>query len=374
MWLYQDNLDKEAKMNTVNARLYQKLPHKAVRCNLCEHHCEIGNWEMGFCKTRQNQDGVLKSLVYGAAALHTLMPVETQKLYHFLPGTQTYALSTPGCNFRCWWCSKIETARPSMQQLKSISRLGPETIVKEAVRKGVRSISYSYTEPTVFFEYALDTAKLARRAGLANNIQTNGYMTPQMLAEFTPYLDAASVDLKTFRKKIFFSDKTVNLKTILRNVTALKKAGIWVEINTLIVNGLNDEPEDIQNMARFIVRELGPETPWHIDRLMPKMAFSHLPAGDREHILAARQTGRAEGIQYIYIERLLGEYDTNCHACGELLIKRTGSSTRIFYTPEGKCPCCRADLVGKLGDEIRPVTIDLYRPARYKQLIQELHR
>jgi pyruvate formate lyase activating enzyme len=334
-------------MSKIEASYYQKLPGRAVQCNLCEHRCQIEIGETGFCRTRQNENGTLMALNYGINTLEGPAPVESQHLYHFQPGSSTYMVSTPGCNFRCWWCA--ETQLVSVLPKSSASRqasTSPETLVGRAVEGGCSSIAYTTTEPTVFFEYALDTARLAYWAGLANLFITNGYITPEALSEILPYLDAALVDLKTFRQRIFFGNRVVRLEAILDNLIAMKRAGIWVEVSTLLISGVNEEQAVFKEVAAFIADELGPETPWHINRLQPRMNASRLSGETRRMLNQARETGYQEGLQHVYIERISGKYDTDCSLCGQKLIRRAAGQVELLLEEDGSCPHCGHRLEG----------------------------
>jgi pyruvate formate lyase activating enzyme len=323
------------------AKFYQKLPGKAVVCDLCEHHCRIEKDETGFCRARLNQNGILKTLVYGMPVLHKPEPIESQHLYHFYPGTKTYSVGTPGCNFRCWWCSQWNTIQmPASKILASVDKIEPAGIVGAAKINGCHSIAYTFSEPTVFFEYAYDIARLAKKAGLKNILVTNGYMSSKMLEAFLPYLDAASLDLKTYRKKTYFSNKTIERSVLLDNLRSMKKAGLWVEVSTLLLPGVNDQPAELGDIAAQIASTAGVQTPWHINRLYPWDPARQAPEGI-ESLELARQLGKDAGLQHIYLERLPGAYNTFCQTCGKLLVERSGTQVMTFYAPDGVCPKCR---------------------------------
>jgi pyruvate formate lyase activating enzyme len=339
-------------MYSREANLYQKLPDKGVRCSLCQHRCIIENGEIGFCRARENQNGILKTLVYGYAVVHKQTPVEKHNLYHFYPGSKTYAIGTPGCNFRCWWCTESQVVRmPAPWVLSGIEEISPAGIISAAKTNGSQSITFTYTEPTVFFEYAYDISRLAKRTGLKTILATNGFMSPEMLDAFLPYLNAASIDLKTFRKKTHFSDKKVHLKVILENVKRMKEAGIWVEINTLLIAGVNEDPVELRELAKFIYSELGPETPMHIDRLFPTWDLSRRPPEELESLRKAKEIGVEEGLKHIYIERLAGEYHTRCSECGEIAIERSGIHIKKHLSIDGECQNCWTLLAGVFEGE-----------------------
>jgi pyruvate formate lyase activating enzyme len=344
------------------ANLYQKLSGKSVRCDLCEHRCVIENGEAGFCRARQNQNGVLKTLVYGYAILHKQTPIEKHNLYHYYPDTKTYAVGTPGCNFRCWWCASWRVARlPAPRFLEKVEEISPARIVNAAKMNGSRSITYTYTEPTVFFEYAYDVSRLARRKGLKNILTTNGFMSREMLEAFLPYLDAASVDLKTLRNKIYFLDREVHLKVILDNLKVLKAAGIWLEVSSMLIEGVNEDPLQLGEIARFIATELSPETPWHINHLYQPRDLHQRPAEQLESLRKAKQIGLSEGLKHVYITDLEGEDDTQCRVCGQVLIQRRGSQQLTLLNRNGECPRCWTQLAGVFEGEKNPMALVKYK-------------
>jgi pyruvate formate lyase activating enzyme len=346
------------------AKLYEKLPGKAVRCDLCEHHCVIENGERGFCRARENRNGILNTLVYGYAVMHKQTPVEKQNFYHFYPGSRTFTVGAPGCNFRCWWCSEWRVARvPSPRKLSSIEEISPAGIIGLAKTNSSHSITYAYTEPSVFFEYAYDIAKLAKRTGLKNLLVSNGFMSQDMLHEFLPYLNAVNIDLKTFRKKTFFSNKKISLDVMIDNLKMIKSAGVWLEISTLLISGVNEDPVQIRGLARLISQELGAETPLHINRLFPTWDLTSRPSNELEGLRRAKEIGLEEGLKYIYIERILGEYNTLCPECGQILIKRNGCQIESHLSPDGACLSCLSPLDGVFPGEKKRKSLVQYKKA-----------
>jgi pyruvate formate lyase activating enzyme len=346
------------------AKLYEKLPGKTVRCDLCEHHCEIENGESGFCRARENRNGILYTLVYGYAVMHKQTSIERQNFYHFYPGSKTFAIGAPGCNFRCWWCSDWKAARmPVSRKLSSIEELSPARIIGSAKTNSSQSITYTHTEPTAFFEYAYDISRLAKRTGLKNLLVSNGFMSRGMLDEFLPYLNAVRIDLKTFRKKTFFSDKKINLDVMLNNMKRIKAAGAWLEVSTLLISGVNEDPKQLRDLAGFISQELGPETPWHINRLFPTWDLSSRPPDELEALKRAKEIGLEEGLKYVYIERILGEYNTMCSECGQALIERDGYLVNSQLNQDGACPACLTPLEGIFPGEKKRKALIRYDKA-----------
>jgi pyruvate formate lyase activating enzyme len=330
------------------AMLYEKQPNGRVRCNLCAHHCVIADGRRGICQVRENRGGTLYTLVYGRTIAQHVDPVEKKPLLHFYPGSTAYSIATPGCNFRCRWCMNWEISQmPGERPLTMGKKASPEQIVAAAQRAGCRSIAYTYTEPTIFFEYAYDTARLAHDAGLANIFVTNGYMTKEMLETFQPYLDAANVDLKAFRDETYREYVGARLQPVLDSLKMMKRLGIWLEVTTLIIPGINDDPVELRDAAKFVASELGVDTPWHISRFFPAYKMTDVPATPISTLQQAREIGLEAGLRYVYMGNVLGGEDTFCHACGRLLIRR--SSWWILENhiqPDGRCPDCSTPVAG----------------------------
>jgi pyruvate formate lyase activating enzyme len=329
------------------AMLYERLEKNRVRCNLCAHHCVIADGKRGVCQVRENQAGTLYTLVYGRTISQHVDPIEKKPLYHFYPGSTAYSIATPGCNFRCQWCQNWAISQvPRTHGLSTGRRATPEQIVTEASNASSRSIAYTYTEPTIFFEYAYDTARLAHQADLANIYVTNGYMTPEMLESFHPNLDAANVDLKAFRKKTYHRYVGAGLQPILENLKIIKKMGIWLEVTTLVIPDLNDDPAELRDMAQFIVQELGLETPWHISRFFPHYKMTDRPSTPLKTLQRAQEIGREAGLYYVYLGNVADESNTRCPNCGQLLIRRQGNWMVENHIRKGHCPACETLVAG----------------------------
>ncbi len=331
------------------AMLYEKLDQNRVRCNLCAHHCLIAEGKKGICQVRENREGQLYSLVYGRTISQNIDPIEKKPLFHFYPGSTAYSIATPGCNFRCAWCQNWEISQMlGERQIIAGYEATPEQIITRAQRHGCRSIAYTYTEPTIFFEYAYDTARLARAAGLANIFVTNGYMTEEMLKTIAPYLDAANVDLKAFRDRTYRQYVGAKLQPVLDSLKAIEQLGIWLEVTTLVIPGINDEPEELQDAAQFIVRELGADTPWHITRFFPDYQLRDIPPTPQKSLEQAWEIGKSEGLRYVYLGNVSGEEKQNtlCPECGTLLIRRNIFGVVANRIKEGCCPDCGCAVAG----------------------------
>jgi pyruvate formate lyase activating enzyme len=270
-------------------------------------------------------------------------------LYHFLPGSRALSIATAGCNFRCGFCQNWQISQAPRRRGGGIEGqpFPPEAIVRSAVEQGCRSISYTYTEPTIFFEYAYETARLAREAGLLNNFVTNGYMTAEALEAIHPALDAANVDLKAFRDETYRTVCGARLEPVLGSIRRMKALGIWVEVTTLVVPGLNDSVGELEAIARFIV-SVDPDIPWHVSRFHPDYEFTGAAPTPIPTLRAAAEAGRREGLRYIYVGNVPGESeDTSCRTCCAVLIRRRGFKVLANVLEDSRCPTCGTVLPGR---------------------------
>jgi pyruvate formate lyase activating enzyme len=330
------------------ARLYEKRAEDRVQCVLCAHRCLITEGGRGVCRVRENRGGILYTLVYGRVVARHVDPIEKKPLFHFYPGSRAYSIATPGCNFRCRWCQNVDISQMVRERDMILGdEVAPQEIVTAARQTGCRSIAYTYTEPTIFFEYAYDVGLLAREAGLANVFVTNGYMTEEMLEAFDPYLDAANVDLKAFRDETYREYVGARLQPVLDSLKAMKRLGIWVEVTTLVIPGVNDDPQELRDAARFVAQELGPETPWHISRFFPAYKMMDTGPTPVTTLREAQEIGREEGLRYIYAGNVGGESNTVCHSCGQVLVRRAGYSiVQNRVQAGGRCPNCDTVVAG----------------------------
>ena len=286
--------------------LYKKLKNNQVQCQACWHYCLIENGQAGKCGTRQNKNGGLFSLVYGQCCALHIDPIEKKPLYHFLPGSKTLSIATIGCNFTCWACQNWQISQgsaPAPEGLGLTPFTSPSEIIEMAVANNCPSISYTYTEPTVFLEYAFAIMKLAKQAELKNIWVSNGYFSPQTFELILPYLDAANIDLKGFDDEFYQKYCNGRLAPILENLKKLKQAGIWLEITTLVIPTLNDSPAMFEKIAQFIAKELGPETPWHISRFSPEISWKlqHLPATPLSTLETAHKIAQKHDLQNTHL-------------------------------------------------------------------------
>jgi pyruvate formate lyase activating enzyme len=313
----------------------------------------------GICGVRRNDGGHLRSLVYGRVVAASLDPIEKKPLFHVAPGTTTWSIATPGCPFHCDFCQNWAIAQgprlgiPLQERPMSVRR-----VVDEALSRGAASIAYTYVEPTVFLEYALDTGSLARSAGLLNLFITDGYATPEAIDLLAGMLDAANVDLKAFSDAFYRRRCGARLAPVLDSIVRMRAAGIWVEITTLVIPGANDDDAQLLALAHWIVGALGSETPWHLSRFHPAHRMLDVPPTPSETLLRAASIGRDAGLAHVYVGNApeLGLEDTRCAGCSRLLVERSGYRARSHLALAGTCPGCGRPLAGiALGGASGPV-------------------
>jgi len=330
------------------AMLYDKLDGNKVQCNLCAHGCKIPPGKKGICLVRENRNGTLYSLVYDKITSAHVDPIEKKPLFHFLPGSKSFSLSMVGCNFKCDFCqnSGISQIVKNGGEVTGTS-MSPEQLVEIARRYNCKSISYTYTEPTIFFEIAYDTAKLASGEGIKNNFVTNGFMTATALETIRPYLHGANVDLKTFSDEIYRKVIGGQLEPVLESIRLMKEFGIWVEVTTLLVPGMNDSEEELRQIAGFIA-SVGIEIPWHVTRFHPDYHMKDRQATTLQSLTLAARIGKEAGLRYIYCGNVPGQEGENtfCYSCESILVKRWGFEVMENRIADGRCPECSAEIDG----------------------------
>ena len=329
------------------ALLYQRLPDNKVSCYLCSHRCFINDDNFGICQVRQNKGGVLYTYAYGEVVAANIDPIEKKPLFHILPGSSSFSIASAGCNFRCGFCQnwQISQKREADKVGVSSKPMSPQEIVANALSYKCKSISYTYTEPTIFFEYAFETAKLAKTKGLYNVFVTNGYMSKEALEMFQPYLDAANVDLKFFSDQSYIRVCGAKLRPVLESIALMRKLNIWVEVTTLVVPGENDSTEELKGIASFIAGT-GKEIPWHISRFHPDYKMTDKASTAFSKLKEAEQLGKDAGLRYVYIGNVLKEDKTYCSKCARSLISRLGFDIVENNLKNGKCPDCGRELEG----------------------------
>jgi len=330
------------------AMLYSRRPDGVVECFLCHHRCVIRPGHVGFCSVRENRDGTLYTLVYRRLIARHIDPIEKKPLFHFHPGSLSYSIATPGCNFRCVFCQNFSISQmPRDDGQIEGTDVAPQDIVAQAVSSRCTTLSYTYTEPTIFMEYAYDTGRLAREAGLKNVWVSNGYMTPEALDLIAPDLDAINVDLKCFNAETYRKMMGARLEGVLETLQLFRPRNIWLEVTTLVVPGMNDGEDELRRIAEFVV-SLGREVPWHVSRFHPDYQLDDRGATPARTLERAVEIGRQAGLKYVYSGNLPGDPNehTYCPSCGKIVIERFGFNIQRYDLEKGACRFCRATIDG----------------------------
>lgn len=330
------------------AYLYEKLDNEKVRCHLCSHGCLIKDGLKGICGVRENRNGTLMTLVYGKVIAMHGDPIEKKPLFHFLPGTRSYSIATVGCNFRCRFCQNSDISQmPADYDRIMGDDMQPIDIVKMTKESHSSTIAYTYTEPTIYYELALDTARLAIKEGIMNIFVSNGYMTEECLMDIHPDLHGINIDLKAFTDRFYKEQCGAKLTPVLKSIQKASELGIWVEVTTLLIPGLNDSDGELKDIAGFLAG-VDPKIPWHISRFHPMYRLTNTYATPPEDIHRAKDIGYASGLKYVYTGNLPGDdgEKTFCHECGELLIDRYGYYIRKNSIMDGRCPKCNVEIPG----------------------------
>lgn len=323
------------------ALFYTKLAQNKVKCSLCSHGCTISPEGRGICGVRENRDGVLYSLVYGKIIANNIDPIEKKPLFHFYPGSVSYSIATVGCNFKCLHCQNFSISQyPKNYRDIPGENFTAEEIVKEAKATGCKSISYTYTEPTIFLEFAYDCMTLAHKEGVKNVFVSNGYMSEEVSRFIAPYLDGINIDLKgddEFYKKICGA----RLEPVLNNIKLLRSLGVWVEVTTLIIPQLNDSTDFLRWTAQFLV-SVDPAIPWHVTQFYPTYQIVDRGRTPVETLRKAREIGLSEGLKYVYTGNIPGEggENTYCPNCKNLIIERFGYYISKINTKNSHCIFC----------------------------------
>jgi len=333
------------------AMFYEAMSENRVRCNLCSHRCKIHEGKRGICGVRENRNGALYSVVYGKIIAEHIDPIEKKPLFNFLPGSKAFSIGTVGCNFHCKHCQNFDISQyPHSHggEIVGQDRM-PEQIVTLAKAAGCQTIAYTYTEPTIFYEFAYDTAMSAQKEGIKNVFVSNGYMSPESARQIAPYLDAINIDIKAFTDKFYKDVCGARLNPVLETIQLMKELDVWVEVTTLIIPGLNDGEQELRDIARY-VKSVDPNIPWHVSQFYPTYKLLDRPRTPVATLRRAREIGIEEGLRYVYAGNMFGEggENTYCYACGSMLIERYGLELMQNRLQDGKCPECgtRIDGVG----------------------------
>ncbi len=336
----------------IEAILYEKLSNNKVQCNVCQRRCMINENERGHCQTRLNHEGKLYSLIYARVSSIMVSPIEKKPVYHFFPGSEWLSLGSLGCNFRCPGCQNWKIAHSDVkEEIENARHIPPKELIPIALKNRCVGISWTYNEPTLWLEYTLDGAKLAKINKLYTNYVTNGFITPEALDTIGPYLDVFRVDLKGFSedsyKKLANIDDFSGILEIIKR--AKKKWGMHIEIVTNVIPGINDNNEDLWKMATWICQELGRDTPWHVTRFFPHLQLANVSPTPIKSLRKIRKIGLTQGLKYVYLGNVSesnGE-NTYCPDCGALLITRKELGTRVLHLNKGRCESCNCLISGK---------------------------
>ncbi len=332
----------------VEAMLYEKLPDEKVKCNLCPHRCVIQNSKKGICRVRENIGGKLYVMNYGKLIAQHVDPIEKKPLFHFYPGSKAYSIATAGCNFQCEFCQNYKISQMPVRENRIIGQdsLPKETLVK-AIQLGCKSIAYTYTEPTIFYEFAYDVAQLAHDENIKNIFITNGFITSEALHKIAPYLDAANVDLKSFSNGFYKKICKAKLPPVLDTIKMLNQLGIWIEVTTMVIPTLNDTEQEFYSIAEFIM-SISADIPWHISAFYPAYKLKYLPPTPLAVLIKAREIGLKTGLNNVYLGNVTNKVnaDTRCPGCGQILIERTNFGIIKNKIQNGHCPNCGREIAG----------------------------
>lgn len=331
------------------AMFYKAGKTNETICELCNHHCHIAEGKRGICGVRENRGGVLYSLVYGRMIAEHIDPIEKKPLFNFLPGSKAYSISSVGCNFRCLHCQNYDISQyPHVHngEITGTERTA-EAVVNDAERSGCASLCYTYVEPTIFYEFAYDCCVLAHKRALKNVFVSNGYMTPEVTRHLSPYLDAINIDIKAFTDDFYKKVCGARLQPVLDNVKRMHEHGVWVEVTTLVIPGLNDSPEELRDIARF-VKSVSPAIPWHVTAFYPTYKMLDRQPTPVTTLRKAREIGLEEGLHYVYEGNVPGEGGENtvCPGCGAELILRYGFTIQQNNLDGERCRTCGQQLDG----------------------------
>jgi len=335
------------KETLTEARYYDKLSGKRVQCQLCFRKCTIAQGHRGECGARENREGTLYSLVYGQPCAIQIDPVEKEPLLHLLPGTITLCLGTAGCNFKCIFCHNWHMSVRTPEETDNVP-LSPEEAVSKAIEYDCSSMSFTYNEPNVFYEYMYDVAKLAQERGLYTYFHTNGALNPEPLRELLKHMDAVCVDLKGFTPEFYKETSNSELEPVLSTLKTIREEGVHLEIVNLVIPTLNDDPKDIEKMCYWIRDNLGDDVPLHFSRFFPTYKLLKLPPTPIETLEKARQIALDAGLKYVTIGNVPGHEanSTFCPQCGQILIKRVHFNVISNHIKEGRCPFCGCQIPG----------------------------
>ncbi len=326
---------------------YEKLRGGMARCNLCPHQCIVADGARGLCGVRENQGGIYRTLIYGRLCARHVDPIEKKPLFHFLPGTRAFSIATAGCNVECQFCQNWDISQAAPEAVEAVYTR-PEEVVELARRYDCASIAYTYSEPTVFYEYSLDTSRAGKEAGVHSVSITNGFIRPDPMKQLCEVLSAVKVDLKAFTEEFYKKYVLGELQPVLDTIVLLKGLGMHTEVVTLLIPGLNDSDSEIRDLSRWLVKNVGPDVPLHFSRFYPAYKMTNLAKTPEATVIRAREIAVSEGVHYAYVGNLQGhEYEsTYCASCGKRIIERFGFHVGEVQVKDGKCGYCATAIPG----------------------------
>ncbi|MDP6776234.1 MAG: AmmeMemoRadiSam system radical SAM enzyme [Candidatus Latescibacteria bacterium] len=331
----------------VEARYYDKLADRKIRCTLCPRECVIDDLERGYCGVRENREGTYYTLVHSRPCTWHVDPIEKKPFYHVLPGTDAYSIATVGCNVECKFCQNWQISQVRPEQVRNYV-LSPKELAQRADRSGARSVAYTYTEPVIYFEYMLDGARACRERGVRNVMVSGGYIKRDPLVELCEVLDAVKIDLKAYTETFYEEQCSGELKPVLDTLELLVENGVWTEIVYLVIPTLNDSEEELTGVCKWVRGSLGPDVPIHFTRFHPDYRLRNLPRTPIQTLNRAVDIGRAAGLRYVYVGNVPGHSSENtvCPTCGAVLIERRGYATAVRGVSSGACTKCAAHIPG----------------------------
>jgi pyruvate formate lyase activating enzyme len=336
-----------AEVSDHEALFYEKLEGGRVKCSLCPWQCTVPDGRRGLCGVRENQGGVYRSLVYGRVCAAHVDPIEKKPLFHFLPGTRAFSIATAGCNVECQFCQNWDISQALPEKLPS-RELPPAQVVAAAQASDSKTIAFTYSEPTIFYEFMLDTCRAAKEAGVRTVSISNGFIRREPMERLCEAISGIKIDLKGFTEEFYRKYVRGELKPVLDTISTIHEKGVHVELVTLLVPGLNDSEEEVRDLSRWVVDNVGPDVPAHFTRFHPAYKMTNLPRTPKQTVIRAREIAVEEGIRYAYVGNMSGHaYEsTYCHSCGRKLIERYGYYCGEPEIEDGKCPDCGTAVPG----------------------------
>ncbi len=342
--------ERTSQLSRVEAKYYEKLKHKEIRCQLCPRECLVGDKERGYCGVRENQEGVYYTLVHSIVCSANVDPIEKKPFFHFLPGTKAFSIATAGCNMNCKYCQNWQISQVRPEQVDNY-HLPPELVAGYAQKKGCRSIAYTYSEPIVFYEYMLDCAREGEKRGIKSAVITAGYINHDPLVELCKKVDAIKIDFKGFTEEFYKNICRSELGPVMDRLVDLAKIGIWYELVYLMVPTLNDDIKEIKRMCKWMWKDLGPYVPLHFSRFHPTYLLKNLPPTPVSTLEKARDIALETGLKYVYIGNVFGHEGENtyCHNCKKKIVGRVGYTITQINIKEGRCKFCGEIIPGVWG-------------------------